>query len=230
MDKYYILTNFDINLQEIKYFMTNDLPYYILNINEELIKISNIPEKSNIIFNNLSEHFTNDSFDKLLLNEINEDEELKNLIKKNTKINLIKERTNLLSYINNYLNDDLYTKFKNNEIIEIPLFFIQSFYSKFKSDSFVIFKSKYLNKYIDCLYMYQIVSPSTPLLSKFVSIKSYDQFEKYFREEFNELIIKYSSILYSGGRYIDEDNFYGESTNYYMKQIEKFKQNLNKNV
>ena len=198
--QYYIETDF--TTQNINNITTNDIPYYITNINEYLQQLDKSYEKTDIVFENLYSHF-NDDYKYILYKEIN----------------IIQPRNNLFNYIDTFINDDLFKKFVNNEIIEAPLIFVKAFYNRFNKYKLTIFKSKFFNKYIDSVFICksEILKNQNIIHDK---IKSFNEFEDFFNDNINKYLISYCNKVYEATNYLNNNNFYGQQTNKY-KQNER---------
>lgn len=221
----YIKTNFE----SLKYksFNVNDCPYYLLNLSDDIQTIKNVL-KSDVVFTNLYSHYDNNingllnNEFKIILNELN--------IVFNKNINLIENRENLLEYILYFINnkESIINKFNNYEIIEIPIFFIKSFYSIFNEYSFIIFKSIYFNKYIDCIYMMKVKNDDDIKISKdnIKKFNNFNDFENFFNEYIEEKLNNYIIKISEAKDYVLANNYYGSKLNNYLKQIELFKEKI----
>jgi hypothetical protein len=203
----YIDINDDIITNE---FSINNLPYYIMNINNDIELIKKNSNISNKCFENSLNHFNNEI--KLLKNTLN--------------IKLCPERDNIINYTNWFINNiNIIDNLNKYDYIESPLFFNEYFYSnllnKNKKKYLLISNSLYFNNYIDCLYIkYDNKNTESKIINNFNDFKLL--YEETFIQQYNIYLNKICEVSH----YINQGNFYGQQTSLYEKKIIEFKKSL----
>jgi hypothetical protein len=207
------MLNIYINIDDdiiINKFNINNLPYYIININNDIELIKKNNNISNICFSNSLTHFNN---------------EIK-LLKNTTNIKICPERDNIIKYTNWFIdNVDITNNLSKYDFIEVPLFFNEYFYStllnKNKKKYLSITNSLYFNNYIECLYINESKQNNEyKIINNFNDLKLI--YETTFIQQCNLYLNKISEVSH----YINQGNFYGQQTSQYEKKLIDFKNSL----
>lgn len=211
-------------------FDSASLPYYILNTNTD-IDVVHGSEKSEICFPNELNYLSkilNKSIDSIEGTDII----ASGYVNSSSPIKFVRcpVRNNLLEYVNWYLrNIDMISESigKENVVVEIPLLNVKYVYARLlpriKNSRIVIFKSRFFNKYIDCLYMCKTTSKYADF-----TIASYNDFCKFYDDKYLSSRNAYLISMANAAEYIRKGNFYGYETSNYEKSRIQFIKNINK--
>lgn len=207
LDVYIDLIDFkEININ----YNTNNLPYYLMNINIDIENIKNSKNVSDICFPNSLIHFDNKLY----------------LLKNTDNILLCPIRDNIISYTNWFITN-LKLFDKQYDFVEIPLIFNDYIYSKiltkYNKKKISISKSKYFNNYIDCLYLEVNIDKVTK------PIHNLNEFKYMFEDMFLNTCNDYLNKINEVSSYVYKGNFFGENTLSYELQLENIKKNIKDN-
>lgn len=189
-------------------YSTLSLPYYIMNINEDIAKIILFKNSTNICFTNSLVHFEN---------------EMKDVI-------FCPIRDNILLYIK-WFHDNIDTiadHILNGKVVESPLIYNEHYYNSLfnllNGKSINIFTSKFFNNYIESVYIKLADNKNDSI--------AYDEnkFKIVFYSTFKNHLYNYLFKLNTVVNYINIGNFYGNETFIYQQQLEQFKKEIYKDL
>lgn len=209
-------------------FEINSIPYYILNLNNDIEKIKSMEKVSDICFPNILNENLIEKLSIKLKDQIKDKIDIIKFFNKNKKSDIITcpYRDNIFEYIKWFIEsiEDLINELNKGNIIEIPIFNIKIFYnvllSKLNNKKCAFFKSIFFDKYIDCLYMY-IINEKINETENIIEITSYTDFNKYMDNQWLEFRLKYINSISKVSQYIINGNYYGyESSKYEQLQKE----------
>lgn len=224
----------DENINYKVKFEINSIPYYILNLNNDIEKIKSMEKVSDICFPNILNENLIEKLSIKLKDQIKDKIDIIKFFNKNKKSDIITcpYRDNIFEYIKWFIEsiDDLISELNKGNIIEIPIFNIRIFYSvllsKLNNKKCAFFKSIFFDKYIDCLYMY-IINEKINETENIIEITSYTDFNKYMDNQWLEFRLKYINSISKVSQYIINGNYYGYESSKYEQLQKEFINKLN---
>lgn len=197
------------------YYKTLNLPYYIMNINEDIKLIQEFEKVSINCFHNSIRHFKS-NLNLLLIDD--------NMRKIGTNVIVCPKRNDILEYTNWFNTENkLYDKVTDTTAVEMPILFnsyvAANILLSMNKNKVFIYHSSFINIYFDCIY---IIKMGKSLNVDCQIVKTLDQFKSILNENFIPVLKSFLITVSEISAYVKAGNFYGAKFHKYEQKLKSF--------